>query len=56
MLNSTENEIYHANNVWYFKNVYEHENTSSESLKARTFFIFQHISFYEQLKFHSQLS
>ena len=31
-------------------------NTPSESLKAREVFIFQHLSFYEQLKVHAQLS
>ena len=31
-------------------------NTSSESFKARKVLIFQHFSFYEQLKFHAQLS
>ena len=31
-------------------------NTTSESFKARTIFSFQHFSFYEQLKFHAQLS
>ena len=27
-----------------------------EMFKARTIFIFQHFSFYEQMKFHDQLS
>ena len=31
-------------------------NTTSECLKARKLSIFQHFSFYEQLKFHDQLS
>ena len=31
-------------------------NTTSESLKASKIFIFQHFSFYEQIKFHAQLS
>ena len=31
-------------------------NTLSESLKARNIYIFQHFSFYEQLKIHAQLS
>ena len=31
-------------------------NTTSERLKARSFFIFQHISFYEKLKFCAELS
>ena len=30
-------------------------NTASESLEARKAFIFQHFSFFEQLKFHAQL-
>ena len=30
-------------------------NTTSESLKARNVFIFQHFSFYEHLKFHAWL-
>ena len=31
-------------------------NKTSESSKERQIFIFQHFSFYEQLKFHAQLS
>ena len=31
-------------------------NTTSDSLKARRVFNFQHFSFYVQLKFHTQLS
>ena len=31
-------------------------NTSSESFKARNIFVFQHFTFYQQLKFHAQLS
>ena len=31
-------------------------NKTSESLKARKVFVFQHVSFYEQLKFCAQLS
>ena len=31
-------------------------NKTYEHLKARKVFIFQHFSFYEQLKFHAQLS
>ena len=31
-------------------------NTTSDCLKARKVFIFQYFSFYEQLKFHAQLS
>ena len=31
-------------------------HTRSESLKARKVFTFQYFSFYEQLKFHAQLS
>ena len=31
-------------------------NTASESLKAKKIFVFQQFSFYEQDKFHAQLS
>ena len=31
-------------------------NTTSERLKAKNFFICRYFSFYEQLKFHAQLS
>ena len=31
-------------------------NTTLNSLKAKEVFIFQHVSFYEQLKFHARLS
>ena len=31
-------------------------NTTSSSFKARKFLIFQYFSFYEQVKFHAQLS
>ena len=31
-------------------------NTISERLKARNFFIYRYFCFYEQLKFHAQLS
>ena len=31
-------------------------NMTSERLKARNFFICQYFNFYEQLKFHAQLS
>ena len=31
-------------------------NTTAERLKARNLFICQYFSFYEQLKFHAQLS
>ena len=31
-------------------------NATSESLKARKVFIFQHFRFYEQFRFHAQLS
>ena len=31
-------------------------DTVSESLKAREAFIFQHFNFFEQLKFHAQVS
>ena len=32
------------------------KNTLIESFRARKVFIYQHFSFYEQLKFHAQLS
>ena len=31
-------------------------NILSERIKARNFFMFRYLSFYEQLKFHAQLS
>ena len=31
-------------------------DTTSESFKVRNVFIFHHFTFYEQLKFHAQLS
>ena len=31
-------------------------NTTSESLKAKTIFTFQHFSFYMQMKFNAQMS
>ena len=31
-------------------------NTTSERLKARNFYNCRHLSFYEQMKFHAQLS
>ena len=31
-------------------------NTTSECLKARKILVFQHFSFYDQLKFYAQLS
>ena len=36
--------------------IYSTINTSSESLKARKIWIYQHFSFNEKLKFHAQLS
>ena len=60
MLNLNEHEIYHAYNdkmqiIIIILSFISPINTTSESLKARTVFIFQHFSFYEQLKFHAHL-
>ena len=66
MLNSIEHEIYHAhkyknaNSCWHF-NIYQHDkyNTcvfESKKLATRNVIIYQHFCFYEQLKFHAQLS
>ena len=63
MLSSTEHEIYLAHYVkmptikivgilTFIKRI----NTSFESLKARITYLFQHFSFYKQLKFYAQLS
>ena len=61
MLNSTECEIYPAHNAKMSTIVgiltfISRKNTSPESLKAGSPYIFQHLSFYEQLKFHAQFS
>ena len=62
MLNSAEHEVYlahkrlNANNCWHILTTISMINTTSESLEARKVYIFQHCSFYEQLKFHTQLS
>ena len=61
MLNSAEHEIYpahkcqNANNCWHL-NIYEQDKYNIERIKARNFFICQYFCFYEQLKFHAQLS
>ena len=61
MINTTEYEINYAhkcknaNNCWHF-NIFSMINAISESLKATKDFIFQLISFYEWLKFHTQRS
>ena len=71
MLNSTEHEIYRAQNFKFIMVINIKMPTiiivgiltfismitaTSERLKARNVFIVQHCSFYEQLKFHAQLS
>ena len=62
MLNSTEYEIYNAINVKMptitIVGILTFISTinTSEGLKARKIFNFQHFSFYELLKFHAQLS
>ena len=61
MLNSTEHEIIMLINVKMSTIVgvltfITEINTSFDSLKAREVFIYHHFIFYEQLKFHAQLS
>ena len=63
MLNSAEHEIYPFQliNVKMLTIVgilkfISMINTTSERLKVRNFFICWYFSFYEQLKFHAQLS
>ena len=59
MLNSTEHEIYpfivlinvKMSTIVGILTFISRINTTSESLKARKVFIFQHFSLYEQLKF-----
>ena len=56
MLNSTEHEIHMLTNVIMLTiNIFGMINTTSGKLKAKVF-IFQHLCFNEQLKFHAQLS
>ena len=60
MLNLNEHEIYHAYNVKMpiiviILSFISPINTTSQSLKARAVFIFQHFGFNEQLKFHAHL-
>ena len=61
MLNSTEHKFIMLMNVkmptivgilTFFRMI----NATSQSLKARKVLIFQHLSFCEQLKYHTQLS
>ena len=61
MLNSAEHEIYPAGNVKMPTIVcilafISRINTISECFKARKVVIFHHFTFYELLKFHTQLS
>ena len=62
MLSSTEHKIYPAYIYIQMPTIVgiltfiSMINTTSESLKVRKVFIFQHVRFYEQLKFHTQLS
>ena len=59
ILNSAERENYPANKCYNTVGILTFIsmiNTTSERLKARNFFICQYFSFYEQLKFHAQLS
>ena len=55
MFNSNELKLIMLINVKMPTTIISMINTS-ERLKARTVIIFQHFSFYEQLKFHAQLS
>ena len=63
MLNSAEHEIYPAHKRFKMPTIVgiltiiSMINTTSERLKARNFFICRYFSyFFEQLKFHAQLS
>ena len=51
--NLTEHKIYPA--IVGILTFISRSNTTSESLKAKSIFIFQHCSSYEQLKFNAQL-
>ena len=53
MLNSTEHKNYPAVGILTFISMI---NTSNDSLKERNTYLFQHFSFYEQLKFYAQFS
>ena len=61
VLNSAEHEIdpthksLNANNCWHLTLI-SMIDTTSERLKAISFFTYRYCSFYEQLKFHAQLS
>ena len=55
VLNSAEHKIYLLINV-KMPTLISMINTTSERLKARNVFIFQHFSFHEWLKFHIYLS
>ena len=57
MLNSAEYDMYHAQKckIVGILTFISMISTPSESLKARKVIIFQNFSFYEQLKFHTQL-
>ena len=55
ILNSTEHEVYHAHKCWLF-NIYKHDKYSIWELESKKVLSFQHYIFYEQLKFHAQLS
>ena len=54
MFNSTENEIYlaYVGLLTFIRRI----NTTAECFGAEKILMFQHFSFYEQLKFHAQLS
>ena len=46
--------MYRVHNCWHF-NIYLHDNTSDSS-DTRQIIMFQHFSFYKELKIHAQLS
>ena len=54
VLNSSEHKIYYAR-CWHF-NIYQHDNENIWEFESKKLFIFQLVSFYEQLKFRTQLS
>ena len=57
MLNSAEHEMYPSHKPMVgILSFISMINSTAEILKARNFFIFRYFSFYEQLKYHAQLS
>ena len=57
MLNSTGYEVYHAYNCQNAFNIYQHDKYNFWEFESKKKSLFLRISiFYEQLKFHAQLS